>query len=258
MVAFTVVVPGRHAATRLPGKPLADICGKPMIVRVCERAAASGAQQVIVATDHDGVFAAVRAAGFSAMMTRSDHASGTDRIAEVAARLQLSDDAIVVNVQGDEPMIEPALIAETAARLETAPHAAIATACCPIATLEEFTSPGCVKVVCDSAGNALYFSRAPIPWPRDAFAVAATAIPEGLAPRRHIGIYAYRVAFLRRYATLEPAAIERQESLEQLRALWHGYRIVVLDQPTAPDAGVDTPADLARVRAAWRAADRSR
>jgi 3-deoxy-manno-octulosonate cytidylyltransferase (CMP-KDO synthetase) len=254
MVAFTAVIPGRYASTRLPGKPLADICGKPMIVRVCQRAAASGAQQIIVATDHDGVFATVRAAGFSAMMTRPDHASGTDRIAEVVERLQLSNDAIVVNVQGDEPMIEPALIAATAARLETAPHAAIATACCPIETIEAFTSASCVKVVCDVAGNALYFSRAPIPWPRDAFAGAATALPEGLAPRRHIGIYAYRAAFLRRYATLAPAAIERQESLEQLRALWHGYRIVVLDRPGAPDAGVDTPEDLARVRAAWLAA----
>ena len=257
-MTFTVVIPARFASTRLPGKPLLDIAGQPMIRHVWERACRSAAARVVIATDDERIRSVAESFGAEVCMTAATHPSGTDRLQEAVRGLGLADDAIVVNVQGDEPLIPPAVIDQVAANLAREPDCGIATLCEPLDTVEPFLDPNIVKLVRDDRMRAIYFSRAPIPWPRDAFAVAATAIPEGLAPRRHIGIYAYRVAFLRRYATLEPAAIERQESLEQLRALWHGYRIVVLDQPTAPDAGVDTPADLARVRAAWRAADRSR
>jgi 3-deoxy-manno-octulosonate cytidylyltransferase (CMP-KDO synthetase) len=248
MTEFTVVIPARHASTRLPGKPLLDIAGKPMVVHVAERARLSGAAAVLVATDHAGIAAAVEAHGFTAVMTRADHASGTDRIAEVAALRNLGADAIVVNVQGDEPLIEPALVAAVAQQLAGHDDAAIATACCPLTDAAQMASPHVVKVVLDARGYALYFSRAPIPFARDAFAHGIHALPPGLPACRHIGIYAYRAGFLARYAGLAPAAIEQAEALEQLRVLWHGFRISVALAPDAPHAGVDTAEDLERVR----------
>ncbi|MBI4988115.1 MAG: 3-deoxy-manno-octulosonate cytidylyltransferase [Rhodocyclales bacterium] len=245
---FKVVIPARHASSRLPGKPLADIAGKPMVVRVAERAAQSGAAEILVATDHEEVRAAVERHGFAAVMTRVGHASGTDRIAEVADRLGWGDDTVVVNVQGDEPLIDPALIGRVAAELAGDADAAVATACHPISSVEEFFNPNAVKVVCDVRGHALYFSRAPIPWPRDAFAADRTSLPEALPARRHIGIYAYRCSFLRRYGALSPSPLEGFEALEQLRVLWHGFRIRVAIIAHAPEAGVDTPEDLERIR----------
>jgi 3-deoxy-manno-octulosonate cytidylyltransferase (CMP-KDO synthetase) len=246
---FIVVIPARHASTRLPGKPLLDICGTPMVVHVADRARASGAAEVIIATDHAEIARVVEAHGFNAMMTREDHASGTDRIAEVAARRHLGGDAIVVNVQGDEPLIEPALIRSVAQKLGDCADAAIATAACALTDAAQMASPHVVKVVLDRNGYALYFSRAPIPFARDAFAGGIHALPAGLPACRHIGLYAYRADFLARYAQLAPAAIEQAEALEQLRALWHGYRIAVAITAEAPHGGVDTAADLAQVRA---------
>lgn len=218
-----------------------------MVVRVAERAAASGAAEVWVATDHPDIVEAVVRHGFGAMMTRSDHASGTDRIAEVALKKGWSDDTIIVNVQGDEPLISPALIREVAQNLADHADAAIATACHPIQDKPSMLNPNIVKVVTDKHGYALYFSRAPIPYPRDAFAAGAD-IPAGLPVFRHIGIYAYRAAFLKSYSSLPPAGIETFEALEQLRALWHGYRIGVAVTPDAPASGVDIAEDLERVR----------
>jgi len=255
-VSFTVLVPARYASTRLPGKPLADIGGKPMVVRVAERALASGAARVAVATDDERVRAAVVAHGFAACMTRADHPTGTDRLAEAAAQLGLPDDAIVVNVQGDEPLLAPALIRAMADLLAAKPDAAIATACHAIDDPDEAFNPNVVKVVADRAGYAMYFSRATIPWARDAFAANAAgggppALPPGLPLFRHYGLYAYRVSFLRAYPVLAPAPIERFEALEQLRALWHGYRIAVAVTAGTPAPGVDTPEDLERVRAIY-------
>jgi 3-deoxy-manno-octulosonate cytidylyltransferase (CMP-KDO synthetase) len=237
-VKFSVVIPARYASTRFPGKPLADLGGKPMVVRVCERAARSGAAAVHVATDDERIANAVRANGFSALMTRADHASGTDRIAEAVANLRFAQDAIVVNVQGDEPLIEPSLIAEVAAALDVQREAAIATACHPIHDADSLTNPNVVKVVLDRENYALYFSRALIPHPREA----------GGTWLRHAGIYAYRARFLARFATLEVPVLEKVEALEQLRVLWNGYRIacVISERPIPP--GVDTPADLEAVR----------
>jgi len=249
--AFRVVIPARYASTRLPGKPLADIAGKPMVVRVLERALASGAREVWVATDHQAVFDAVSAAGGKALMTRADHASGTDRLAEAASRLGWNDADIVVNVQGDEPLIEPGLIAAVAAELAADMDAAIATAAHPLRDAAEAFDPNVVKVVCDARGRALYFSRAPIPFARDAWRDGACTLPDGLPMARHVGLYAYRAGFLSRYAALAPAPIEHWEMLEQLRALWHGFPIRVLSLPAAPSAGVDTEEDLARVRAVF-------
>jgi 3-deoxy-manno-octulosonate cytidylyltransferase (CMP-KDO synthetase) len=246
---FTVLVPARYASTRLPGKPLADLAGKPMVVRVAERAQASGAARVAVATDDERIAAAVSRHGIECCMTRADHPTGTDRLAEAARMLQLPDDAIVVNVQGDEPLLEPALIRQMAELLAAHPDAAIATACHPIDDPAEAFNPNVVKVVLDRRGYALYFSRATIPWARDAFAATREAVPPGLPLYRHYGLYAYRVAFLREFPALPPAPIERFEALEQLRALWHGYRIVVAVTRGTPAPGVDTPEDLARVRA---------
>lgn len=243
-----IVIPARHASTRLPGKPLLDIGGKPMIVRVAEAAQRCRNNGIWIATDHEGIRDAVVAHGFAAVMTRSDHPSGTDRIAEVAALLGWGDDEIVVNVQGDEPLLEPGLIEAVATALHADAGAAIATASHPIVERDDFFNPNVVKVVCDAAGRALYFSRAPIPWDRDAFAVSQKALPPGLAAQRHIGLYAYRVGFLRRYGELAPAPLERCEALEQLRALWHGFAIRVVTCAEAPAAGVDTPEDLERVR----------
>ena len=245
---FHVLIPARYASTRLPGKPLADIAGKPMIVRVAERAAASGAASVAVATDDERVRDAVAAHGIDVCMTRGDHATGTDRLAEAADQLQLADDAIVVNVQGDEPLLEPSLMREIAEALAAKPAAAIATACHRIVDAAEAFNPNVVKVVLDREGYALYFSRATIPWARDAFAASRDRVPDGLPLYRHYGLYAYRAAFLRSYPALEPSPIERFEALEQLRALWHGQRIAVLVSEGTPAPGVDTPGDLERVR----------
>jgi 3-deoxy-manno-octulosonate cytidylyltransferase (CMP-KDO synthetase) len=254
---FTVLIPARYASTRLPGKPLADIAGKPMVVRVAERAQASGASRVVVATDDARVRDAVLAHGHSACMTRDDHATGTDRLSEAARLLGLADDEIVVNVQGDEPLLDAALIKGMAALLAAKPEAAIATACHPIDDIAEAFNPNVVKVVLDAAGYALYFSRATIPWARDAFAAGdAKTLPPDLPLYRHYGLYAYRVSFLRAFPALAPAPIERFEALEQLRALWHGYRIAVEITHGTPAPGIDTPADLARVREIF-ALDRS-
>src|SRR5450755_3167852 len=245
---FTVLIPARYASTRLPGKPLLDIAGKPMVVRVAERARASGAARVVVATDDERIRSAVADHGIEVLMTRSSHPTGTDRLAEAAAQLGLDDKAIVVNVQGDEPLLEPELIHSVAETLATHADASIATACHLIDDPAEAFNPNVVKVVLDSHGYALYFSRATIPWARDAFAADPHSIPVALPLYRHYGLYAYRVGFLRQYPTLEPAPIERFEALEQLRVLWHGYRIVVRVTHGAPAPGVDTQEDLDRVR----------
>lgn len=247
-MGFRVVIPARYASTRLPGKPLADICGKPMVVRVVEAVGAAGGDGIWVATDDERVRAAVSEHGLMAVMTRADHPSGTDRIAEVAAQLGWDDRDIVVNVQGDEPLLDPALVSQVAQALADDAEAAIATAAHPIHEAAEFFNPNVVKVVCDRQGRAHYFSRAPIPWARDAFAAGRDTLPAELSPLRHIGLYAYRVSFLRRYAGLSPAPTEQWESLEQLRALWHGFPIRVVTCAHAPAPGVDTPEDLERVR----------
>jgi len=250
---FTAIIPARYASTRLPGKPLADIGGKPMVVRVAERAVAAGADRVVVATDDARIKAAVEAHGIAACLTADDHATGTDRLAEAAQQLGLPDDAIVVNVQGDEPLLSPALIRAVAGLLAAHPDAAIATACHPITDPAEAFNPNVVKVVLDAKGHALYFSRATIPWARDAFAGSRGDLPQGLPLYRHYGLYAYRVRFLRAFPALAPAPIERFEALEQLRALWHGFRIVVEITTGTPAPGVDTPEDLDRVRALFAA-----
>jgi len=247
MVAFHVVIPARHASTRLPGKPLLPIAGKPMVVRVAERAAQSGAQQIWVATDHHAIASVVHEHGFKACLTKDTHASGTDRIAEVAEQHGWPDDTIVVNVQGDEPLIPPALIRAVAEHLHDHPECAIATACHTLHDEASLRNPNIVKAVLDKNGNALYFSRAPIPWPRDTFA-QQQPLPAELPVLRHIGIYAYRVSFLRVYEQLAPTAIEQFEALEQLRALYHGYKIGVFVTDEAPPAGVDTEQDLHAAR----------
>ena len=254
MNPFLVVVPARYASTRLPAKPLADIAGKPMVVRVLERAARSGAEGVWAATDHEEVQTAVQAHGFQAVMTSPDCASGTDRLAEVATQLGWSDDTVVVNVQGDEPLVDPDLVRATAQALFDHPGASMATVCHPIHDVAEAFNPNVVKVVTDKQGYALYFSRAPIPWARDAWAgnPSPFPLPPSLPVFRHIGLYAYRVGFLKAYPSLERPAVEAAESLEQLRALWHGYRIAVVpsDRPSPP--GVDTAEDLETVRRLFR------
>ncbi|HYG54932.1 MAG TPA: 3-deoxy-manno-octulosonate cytidylyltransferase [Burkholderiales bacterium] len=232
---FTVVIPARYGSTRFPGKPLVDIGGKPMVVRVCERAAASGAAAVHVATDDERIFAAVKSQGYAALMTRPDHPSGTDRLAEAAALLKLGDDDIVVNVQGDEPLISPALISRVAEGLGDAP---VSTACHEIHDEASLANPNVVKVVLDARGLALYFSRARIPYPRERDARCY----------RHAGIYGYRVGFLKKFATLPVSPLEKAEALEQLRVLWHGYRIAVVVSAEDIPPGVDTPQDLEAVR----------
>lgn len=246
--AFTVVIPARLASTRLPDKPLADIGGKPMIVRVAERAHASSARRTVVATDAAEVAAACAAHGIEAVLTRADHPSGTDRLAEVATLLGLADDAIVVNVQGDEPLVPPSIIDQVAANLAAHPEAGIATLCEEIHDPAALFNPNIVKVVSDKNGLALTFSRATLPWARDAFAVDRESLPANVPYRRHIGIYAYRARFLRDFVAWGPCWLEDTECLEQLRALWHGVRIHVADALEAPQAGVDTPEDLERVR----------
>lgn len=245
---FRVVIPARYASTRLPGKPLLDLGGKPMVVRVAERALQSAAKSVYIATDHEAVRAAAEQHGFVALMTRSDHASGTDRLAEVAGLLNCADDDILVNLQGDEPLIEPRLIDLVAGELDADPDAAMSTAAHPLREAADLFNPNVVKVVCDARGRALYFSRAPIPFARDAFAVSRAVLPDGLGALRHIGLYAYRAGFLRRYARLAPCAPEQFEALEQLRVLWHGFRVRVAHAASEPEAGIDTQEDLERAR----------
>jgi 3-deoxy-manno-octulosonate cytidylyltransferase (CMP-KDO synthetase) len=249
---FRVVIPARYASSRLPGKPLADIGGRPMVLHVLERALQAGAESVVVATDDVRVQQAVAAAGHQALMTSPDHQSGTERLVEVAETLGWADDTLVVNVQGDEPLIDPMLIREAARQLVLHDDAVMATLAHPIHDHADFINPNVVKVVADEAGYALYFSRAPIPWPRDAFS-AQQPMPHELGALRHIGLYAYRAGFLRTYASLASSPLERYEMLEQLRVLWHGHRISLGITPVAPAPGVDTPEDLARVRALFQA-----
>ena len=249
--AFTVIVPARLASTRLPRKPLADIHGMPMVVRVAQRAALSNAFQVVVAADSIEIVQACQAHGVRAMLTQMDHPSGSDRLAEASTLLGLKPHDVVVNVQGDEPLINPELINQVAEFLVQRPTASMSTAAHEIHELAEFTNPNVVKVVIDQAQLALYFSRAPIPWWRDGFSRGIQSLPQP-APLRHIGIYAYRVGFLQSFPTLQPAPIETGEALEQLRALWHGHKIAVHITPDVPGPGVDTPEDLERVRALYK------
>ncbi len=241
------MIPARYASSRLPGKPLADIGGKAMVLHVLERALASGAQSVVVATDDERVQRAVLAAGQEAIMTSPHHVSGTERLVEVVETLGWYDDTVIVNVQGDEPLIDSKLITDAAHQLALHADAVMATLAHPINDRADFMNPNVVKVVTDKQGYALYFSRAPIPWPRDAFATDE-ALPLGLQALRHIGLYAYRAGFLRTYAKLAPSPLEYYEMLEQLRVLWHGYRISLGITDEAPAPGVDTPEDLERVR----------
>jgi 3-deoxy-manno-octulosonate cytidylyltransferase (CMP-KDO synthetase) len=245
--SFVVAIPARFASTRLPGKPLLSIGGEPMVLRVARRALAAGASEVVVATDDARVADALRGAAVKVVMTRSDHESGSDRLAECAELLGWSDDTIVVNLQGDEPLAPASGIRAVAAALAEA-DASMATLAVPIAEPHELFDPHCVKLVADRAGYALYFSRAPLPWARDAFAESRQRLPERAPFLRHIGIYAYRAGFLRKFATLSPTPLERIEALEQLRALEYGYRIAVRLAPEPFPGGVDTPADLERVR----------
>lgn len=245
--SFKVVIPARYASSRLNAKPLLDIAGKPMVVRVAERAVESGASDVIVATDHEEILNVVHQYGYKALMTSPKHPSGTDRIAEIARQMNWIGDEIVVNVQGDEPLIEPSLIQQAANNLASHPEASISTACHLIHDKVSMLNPNVVKVVFDAKGYAMYFSRAPIPYPRDAFA-ANQEVPDGMPVFRHVGIYAYRTKFLNAYSQLDSSTIEIFESLEQLRALWHGYKISVFVTNDAPATGVDTPQDLELVR----------
>jgi 3-deoxy-manno-octulosonate cytidylyltransferase (CMP-KDO synthetase) len=246
-MTYTVLIPARLASTRLPGKPLADIAGKPMVVRVAERAWQSKAARVVVAADSASIVQACRAHGVEAVLTRDDHPSGSDRLAEASRLLGLAAGELVVNVQGDEPLISAALIDAVAALLEQRPDADMSTAAHAIDDVAEFLNPNVVKAVLDAAGMALYFSRAPIPWWRDGFADGVSQLPVPV-PLRHIGIYGYRVGFLQQFPSLPQAPLENCEALEQLRALWHGHRIAVHVTGEAPGPGVDTPADLERVR----------
>lgn len=245
-MSFTVIIPARLASTRLPNKPLADLGGKPMVVRVAERAALSGASRIIVAADHADILAACEKHGVDARMTRSDHPSGSDRIAEVAAALELSPETVIVNVQGDEPLIDPDLIAAVAERVS--PDVPMATAAHPLRDMADVMNPNVVKVVLNRAGNAMYFSRAAIPWHRDGFARSREEMPGGYTALRHIGLYAYANLFLQSYPKLPVSPVENIEALEQLRVLWHGFPIAVHIASAQPEAGVDTPEDLARVR----------
>lgn len=253
---FVAVIPARYASTRLPGKALLDIAGKPMVIHVAERAQQSGASEVCIATDDARILEAAQDYGHDAVMTSAHHPSGTDRVAEVAQLRGWDEARVVVNVQGDEPRIAPELIREVAQLLERRSDADISTACHPVRTATELFDPSCVKVVLDHAGLALYFSRATIPWAREAFASSRERVPDGLPVYRHIGLYAYRCAFLRVYPKLAAPAIEKFEALEQLRALWHGYRIAVAVSERSPEPGVDTEEDLAAMRRRF-AADRS-
>ena len=245
---FTVLIPARMASSRLPNKPLADIGGLPMVVRVAQRASQSQARQVVVAADDARIVQACQSHGVTALLTRQDHLSGSDRLAEASHLLGLEADDVVVNVQGDEPLILPQLINDVALLLEQRPEASMSTAAHAIGSLEEFMNPNVVKLVMDARQLALYFSRAPIPWWRDGQSSGSLRTLPHPAPLRHIGIYAYRAGFLSLFPDLSPAPLETMESLEQLRALWHGHRIAVHVTEHAPGPGVDTPEDLERVR----------
>ena len=245
---FTVVIPARLRSTRLPGKPLLPIAGKPMVQHVWEQAQRSAASRVVIATDDASIVEACEAFGAEVLLTRPDHESGTDRLAEVAALLGLPAEAIVVNVQGDEPLIPPSIIDQVAANLAAHPEAGIATLAEPIDSPQAVFNPNAVKVTTDKHGLALTFTRAPLPWARDAFAQNRETLPPGVPYRRHIGLYAYRVGLLQDFVAWGPCGLEQTEALEQLRALWHGVRIHVADALEAPAVGVDTPEDLARVR----------
>lgn len=247
-MSFTVLIPARLASTRLPRKPLADIGGLPMVVRVAQRAALSGAKRVVVAADDADIVQACREHQVAALLTRADHATGSDRLAEACALLGLHDDEVVVNVQGDEPLIDPSLIDACASLLAGTRDCVVSTAAHEIDDPAEFLNPNVVKLVCDAVGRALYFSRAPIPWWRDGYAAGVTSLGTP-KPLRHIGVYGYQVGFLKRFPLLAPSPLEGIESLEQLRVLWHGERIAVHVSETRPGPGVDTPEDLARVRA---------
>lgn len=248
-MSFTVIIPARLASTRLPNKPLADIGGVPMVVRVAQRALLSRAERIVIATDSQEVIEKCADFDIAAVLTRSDHPSGSDRLAEACHRLALHDDALVVNVQGDEPLIDPALIDAVAQLLSARPECAMSTAAHPIEELADFMNPNVVKVALDAHQNALYFSRSPIPAGRDfagqAWWQAGSSLPK---PLRHVGIYGYRVGFLKRFPALPQAPMEQLESLEQLRALWHGHRIAVHVTHNPPGLGVDTPEDLVRTR----------
>lgn len=246
---FIALIPARLASTRLPNKPLADLAGLPMVVRVAQRALASGATRVVVAADDPRIVQACNAHDIEAVLTAAAHPTGTDRLSEAVTALELPDHAVVVNVQGDEPLIAPTVIAAVAHQLRLHPECAIATAAHALHDAAECFDPNVVKVVTDRLGRALYFSRAPIPWSRDSFALTHSMLPSLTVWQRHVGLYAYRCAFLKRFPQLERAPIEEQESLEQLRALWHGERIAVLQLDSPLPSGVDTPADLERVRA---------
>jgi len=248
-MSFVAIIPARYASTRLPGKPLVDIHGKPMIVHVMERARESGAERVIVATDNNDVARAVEAAGGEVCMTRPDHQSGTERLAEVIEKYRFPDETVIVNVQGDEPMIPPVIIRQVADNLAKS-RVGMATLAVPVESAEEAFNPNAVKVVRDAQGNALYFSRATIPWDRERFAVSQQTIGDHFL--RHIGIYGYRAGFVRRYVSWEPSPLEQIELLEQLRVLWYGEKIHVDVAEIVPGAGVDTPEDLERVRAAMQ------
>lgn len=248
-MSFVAIIPARYASTRLPGKPLVDINGKPMVVHVLERARESGADRIIVATDNEEVMRAVQAAGGEVCMTRADHQSGTERLAEVVGKCGFSDDTVIVNVQGDEPMIPPAIIRQVAENLSIR-NVGMATLAVPIHSAEEAFNPNAVKVVMDAEGYALYFSRATIPWDRDRFALSRETIGDTFL--RHIGIYGYRAGFIRRYVSWQTSPLEQIEMLEQLRVLWYGEKIHVAVASVVPGTGVDTPDDLERVREALR------
>lgn len=252
-MTFSVVIPARYSSTRLPGKPLLEIAGKPMVQHVYERACASSAQQVVIATDDQRIVEAAQSFGAQVLMTSPEHVSGTDRIAEVAGLLGLAEDAIVVNVQGDEPLIPPAVIDQVAANLAANTAAGIATLSEPIHSVADLFNPNIVKLVQDANGFALYFSRAPIPWERDAFAAGQPHAEQLVKARRHLGLYAYRVSFLRNFVTWPAAELEGLESLEQLRALVNGTRIHVAQASAAVPPGVDTAADLELVRQIFQA-----
>ena len=253
MSGFVVLIPARMSSSRLPRKALADIHGKPMVVRAAEQAAKSRAGRVVVATDHEEIFAACQAHNIEVVMTGEYHESGTTRLAEAAQLLGLSADTVVVNVQGDEPLIDPKLVDQTAAVL-VENGAPMATAAHEIHDFDEFMNPNVVKVVLCRQGRALYFSRAPIAYPRDSMRAGERTLPQADAPLRHIGIYAYRAGFLNEYAQMSASPLENIESLEQLRVLWHGHPIAVEIVAQAPAAGVDTQEDLERVRAIFQTA----
>ena len=253
-MGYTVLIPARLASSRLPDKPLADIAGMPMVVRVAQAAARSRAARVVVAADAPAIVAACQAHGIEALLTRSDHPSGSDRLAEACCLLGLDGEQLVVNVQGDEPLIAPAMIDACAALLRQRPDCVMSTVAHAMDDAAEFSNPNVVKVVLDAAGRALYFSRAPIGWWRDGFAQGIHQLPTAPAPLRHVGLYAYRAGFLRRFPTLAVAPLETLESLEQLRVLWHGERIAVFVSADRPGPGVDTPEDLDRVRAMFSGA----